>query len=188
MKLGTAIAACAAMALSAQASAQGFFGGSLGRSDIDASIASGLITSGTIDGKDSAFKLFGGYFFGPHFGAEAAYVDLGAAGYSGSFFGTPVSGGSVDIWGYNIAALARFPLGERFALFGKLGLFLWESEASDVTGGAPFSSTTKGWDGSFGLGASLRFTRSLSARLEWEQFSVGPSDAALLSLGLQYSF
>ncbi len=173
----------------AQSAHSFFFGASLGQSDIDESVAAGLLSSGSIEGKDDAFKVYGGGFFSPNFGAELAYVDLGEARYSGDFFGTPVTGGTVGIWGYNVAAVLRVPLGERFSVFGKLGVFLWESEASDLTGGDPFRSTTRGWDGgSFGIGVAWRFTGNLSARAEFEQFPVDTSDASLLSLGLQYSF
>ena len=166
-----------------------FFGGSLGESDIDHSVAAGLITSGSIEGKDTAFKLYGGGFFSPNFGAELSYVDLGELSYSGDFFGTPVTNGSVGIWGYNVAALARFPVTESFSLFGKLGVFLWESEANDITDGTPFSSTARGWDGgSFGVGADWRFAGSFSARVEWERFKIDDNDASLVSIGLQYRF
>lgn len=190
MNVKNAIVACVLLLPSASAGAQSFFfGGSFGKSDIDESIAGALITSGSIDGKDSAFKIFGGGFFSPHFGAELSYVDLGEATYSGDFFGTPVTNGRMGIWGYNVAALARFPLGERFSLFGKLGVFLWEAEESDVFGGTPFSTTTRGWDGgSFGFGAAWRFTRNLAARVEWERFPIDTSDASLVSIGLQYRF
>lgn len=43
------------------ASAQAFVGASVGQSDIDEDITAGLITSGSTDSKDTAFKLFGGY-------------------------------------------------------------------------------------------------------------------------------
>lgn len=185
-----AIVALMLSLLSANAAAQTYFlGGSLGQSDIDQSVAANLITSGGIDGKDTAFKLYGGGFFGKHLGAELAYIDLGEATYAGDFNGLSVTDGRVSLWGYNVAALLEYPLAERFSVFGKLGVFLWESEASDVTDGNPFSATSRGWDfGSFGVGATWRFTRSLSARVEWEKFPVGDADASLLSLGVQYSF
>jgi OmpA-OmpF porin, OOP family len=190
MPIKKAIVALALGLLSANAAAQTYFlGGSLGKSDIDESLVSGLITSGSIDGKDTAFKVYGGGFFGKHLGAELAYIDLGEASYSGTFFSASVSGGRASVWGYNVAALFEYPVGERFSLFGKLGVFLWESEQSDVFDGTPTSNTLRGWDfGSFGVGATWRFTRSLSARVEWEKFPVGDADASLLSLGVQYSF
>ena len=76
MQIRKALAACALLlsgALTAsQASAQFFVGGSIGQSDIDDEITTGLITSGTVDGKDTAWKIFGGYMFNRHFGVEAA--------------------------------------------------------------------------------------------------------------------
>lgn len=178
-----------ALLFSATASAQGYFGGSLGASDFDDDIASGLITSGSVDGSDTGLKLFGGWRFGPHVGAELAFLSLGSARYGGEFFGTPVTGGKIDLWGYNVAAVLSFPVGQRAAIFGKLGLFLWESEVGDVTGGVAFSETVRGWDsGSFGIGVEWSFARNLSLRAEWEQFPVGSSDVRLLSAGVQYNF
>lgn len=176
--------------LSANAAAQTYFlGGSLGQSDIDDSLVSGLITSGSIDGKDTAFKIYGGGFFGKHLGAELAYLDLGEASYAGNFNTLSVTNGRFSLWGYNVAALLEYPVSERFSVFGKLGVFLWESEGSDVTDGDPFSTTSRGWDfGSFGVGATWRFTPRVAARVEWERFPVGDADASLLSLGLQYNF
>lgn len=183
----------AALALSgalaaAQASAQGFVGGSIGQSDIDDEIASGLITSGTVDGKDTAWKIFGGYMFNRHFGLEAAYVNLGEVTYSGSFFGSPVTGGKVEVTGFNISALGSYPVNEQFSVFGKIGLFLWDAEASDTTGGVPFSATDDGVDLSFGIGVGYYFTRNLGVRAEWEFFETSNADANLISIGLLWRF
>lgn len=174
-----------------QASAQAFIGGSFGKSDIDRELTTGLITSGTVDGKDSGFKVFGGYMFSRNFGVEAAYVDLGEVSYSGSFFGAPVTGGKVEVTGFNIAALGSFPINEQFSIFGKLGLFIWDTEASDVTGGVPFTAKDDGSDISFGLGVSYNFTRNLAVRAEWEKFKVelgAEADADLLSIGIVWRF
>jgi opacity protein-like surface antigen len=64
---------------------------------------------------------------------------------------------------------------------------MWEAEASDTTGGAPFSEKADGTDLSFGLGVSYSFTRNLSVRAEWERFDVD-ADVDLLSVGLVYRF
>lgn len=185
-----------------QASAQGFYiGGSVGKSDIDDDIAiPGLITSGTVDGKESGFKIFGGYQFNQNFGVELAYVDLGKATYNGTFFGSPVTGGKVEITGFNFSAVGTLPLNPSFSLFGKVGLFFWEAEASDVTGGVPFSSADSSSDLSVGVGMSYNFTKNFGARVEWERFKAGGEDFLgfssatgsasinLLSLGLVYKF
>jgi OOP family OmpA-OmpF porin len=171
-----------------QASAQGFYmGGSVGKSDFDDSNTTGLITSGTVDGKDTGFKIFGGYQFNQNFGVELAYVDLGKASYSGFFGAAPVTGGTVKTSGLNISAVGTLPLGSGFALFGKAGLFAWEAKANDVTGGVPFSEKKDGADLSLGIGASYDFTKNFAIRAEWERFkAVGDID--LLSIGVVYKF
>jgi len=172
-----------------QAPAQGFYiGGSVGQSDFDKSNAvPDLITSGSVDGTDTGYKIFGGYQFNQHFGLDLAYVDLGKAGYSGTFSGASVTGGTVKTSGLNFSAVGTLPLGTSFALFGKVGFFVWEAKANDVTGGVPFSGKEDGTDLSYGLGASYNITKNVSVRAEWERFkAVGDID--LLSVGLVYKF
>jgi OOP family OmpA-OmpF porin len=192
MKIRKAFAACALTlsgALAAtQASAQAFVGGSIGQGDIDDEITSGLIDSGSVDGKDTAWKIFGGYMFNKNFGVEAAYVDLGEVSYSGLFGGAPVTGGAVELTGFNISALGSYPINEQFSVFGKIGLFLWDAEASDTTGGVPFSAKDDGTDVSFGVGLGYNFSRNLGVRAEWEMFKTDDADASLISVGVLWRF
>jgi OOP family OmpA-OmpF porin len=192
MKINKVVVA-SALALSGllaatQASAQAFVGASIGQSDVDEDITAGLITSGSVDSKDNAFKVFGGYMFNRHFGVEGAYVDLGEVSYSGSFGSAAVNGGKVETTGFNVAALGSYPVTEAFSVFGKIGLFIWEAEASDTTGGVPFSEKTDGTDISFGLGLNYQFTRNLGVRAEWERFKLDEADADLISVGIVWKF
>jgi OOP family OmpA-OmpF porin len=192
--LAATLLALGGLVAASQASAQGIYiGASAGTSNFDDDIATGLITSGTVDTGSSGFKLFGGYQFGEHFGVELAYVDLGKADYSGSYFGAPVTGGKVEIWGLNMSGVGILPLNSTFAVFGKVGLFAWEAKAKDTTGGAQFSGYSSGADFSLGAGLSVRFTKNISARVEWERFGLTGADfdlgnADLLSLGIVYKF
>lgn len=192
MKLSTVLAASvfaiSGMLAANQASAQAYLGASIGQSDIDDEVAAGLISSGPVDGKDTAWKLYGGYMLNRNFGIEAAYVDLGEATYSGDFFGDPVTDGKVKVTGFNIAGIGKLPISEQFSLFGKLGLFIWEVEASDITAGAPFSTAADGTDLSFGVGAGYDFTPNLGVRAEWELFKTDDVDASLISIGLVWRF
>ncbi|HEX7221435.1 MAG TPA: outer membrane beta-barrel protein [Burkholderiales bacterium] len=188
MTIGRAMIAAALVLAASQASAQAYLGGSVGQSDIDEQITTGLITGGSVDGKDNAFKIFGGYMFNRHFGIEGAYVDLGEVSYSGNFFGTPVTGGRVEVTGINISALGALPVNEQFSVFGKIGLFLWDAEANDTTGGAAFSAKEDGTDLSFGVGVGYHFTRNLGIRAEWEMFDTNDADASLLSVGVLWRF
>jgi hypothetical protein len=188
------IFAAAALGLAAllpmpHASAQGFhIGAGFGQSDADAGNAvPDLITSGSFDGSDSGLKLFFGVQFNPNLGLEIAFIDLGEATYSGTFFGTPVTNGRLETSGFNFAFVGTVPLNPSFSLFGKAGFFSWESEARDVTGGFQFSSRVTGTDLSYGFGGSFHVTRNFSLRVEWEQFEA-VDDVSLLSIGAAFRF
>ena len=180
------------LAVAPQAPAQGNFyiGGSIGSSDIDSSIAvsNGLITSGSVDGKDVGIKLFGGFQLSPNLALELAYVDLGTVNYSGSFGAAPVFGGRLEITGLNVSAVGTFPVNPGFGIFGKVGVFAWETRANDVTNGIPFAQTRDGSDLSVGLGMEFSVTKNSSVRAEWEQFKIGSDNASLLSAGFVVRF
>jgi len=196
-RLTLAAAAAASCFFAAPALAQVYVGFSFGRADVDPEIAiPGLIDPGAtarFDGKDGAFKLFGGYQFNQNFALEAAIVDLGDVRYSGSFtdpaLGTlPVSNGRVQNSGLNLSAVGVLPLGSNFVVFGKAGVFLWYSEARDNTGGFAFYSEDDGVDLSLGLGASLALGQRVSLRLEWERFDMSNVAVDLVTLGVAFRF
>jgi OOP family OmpA-OmpF porin len=171
-----------------QAMGQFYLGGSFGKSDFDNGNAiPDLITSGSVDGSDSGLKIFGGYQFNKNLALELSYVDLGKASYSGTFFGAPVTGGSVDTTGLNFSVVGILPLNPSFELFGKVGLFAWEAQARDTTGGVPFSGKDDGADLSVGIGASYNISKNFSVRAEWEQFKAVDT-ISLLSLGIVFKF
>ena len=196
--LVTAALALAGLIAVPLASAQGFYiGAGAGSTSFDSDITSGLITSGTVDKSSSGYKLFVGYEFNQYFGLEGAYVDLGKATYSGSYYGVPVTGGKVEVWGLNLSAVGTYPLNSTFAVFGKVGLFAWEAKSKDTTGGIGFSDNLNGADFSLGAGLGVRFTKNLSARIEWERFGLGGSNyyysydlgnVDMLSVGIVYKF
>lgn len=172
----------------APAAAQAYIGFGAGKSDYDSgNMIPDLITSGSVDGKDTGYKIFGGYQFNPYFAVEVAYVDLGKASYSGNFGVAPVTGGSLETWGLNASAVGILPVGAHFELFGKLGILGWESKARDTTGGVPFTGKADGGDLSFGAGVALHFTKNVGIRAEWERFKA-VDDIDLLSLGLVFKF
>jgi OOP family OmpA-OmpF porin len=176
--------------LSGSALAQPYIGFSAGQADVDESMAiPGLVDpGGRVDGKDGAFKLFGGFQFNQNFALEAALVDLGDVSYSGTFAGASVTGGRIQNSGLNLSAVGVVPLGQTFVLFGKVGMFLWYSEATDVTGGFAFRSEEDGADLSVGLGASVAIGQKVSLRAEWERFDMSNVDVDLVTLGFAYRF
>ena len=192
--LAVAALAAGGFFFSAPAAAQFYIGFSFGQAEVDRNfiIPELVDADGTIDGKDSAFKLFGGYQFNRNFALEVAAVDLGDMSYSGTGSTGPitgtVTGGRVQNGGLNVSAVGVLPLGERLAFFGKAGIFLWSSEATDITGGVPTISEEDGSDLSLGLGASFALTPQASLRAEWERFEMSSTDVDLVSVGFAFSF
>ena len=176
--------------LSGSALAQPYIGFSAGQADVDETMAiPGLVDPGArYDGKDGAFKLFGGYQFNPNFALEAALVDLGDVSYSGTFAGATVTGGRIQNSGLNLSAVGVVPLGQKLVLFGKVGMFLWYSEATDVTGGFGFRGEEDGADLSVGLGASIAIGQRVSLRAEWERFDRKDFNIDLVSAGAVLKF
>lgn len=187
-KIAAVLLVLSGLAAAPHALAQFYFGGSFGKSDLDSgNVVPDLITSGSVDGDDSGFKIYGGYQFNPHFGLEITYVDLGNARYSGNFGPATVTGGSLETTGANFSAVGTIPLNPAFSLFGKLGFFVWEQKARDTTNGLPFSGKDDGADLSLGLGANINLTRNVSLRVEWERFEAFDS-IDFLSAGVLFRF
>jgi OmpA-OmpF porin, OOP family len=175
---------------SAQGTERFYVGASAGASDMDNSVATGLITSGTVDGNGSGSKIYAGFRGDHNLALEFAWVDLGEARYGGTYYGAPVTGGKVKISGLNLSVVGLVPATPHFQLFAKAGLYAWQAQASDVTGGVPFSDSIDSVNLSLGLGANYYFAENIGARIEWEHFDLdlrnawGPSAADLGSAGL----
>ena len=165
-----------------------YVGASIGQSDVETSIASPLITSGTVDGKDNAFKIFGGLQWHPNWAAEIAYVDLGTVSYSGSFVGIPVTNGTIEVTGFSLGIVGNLPLGDRFSVHGKFGFWGYEQVARDTSGGLPFNDTASDSDIFFGLGAGFQITKMVGVRLEWEQYQMNADKANLATVGVLFRF
>jgi hypothetical protein len=187
--LAAAVLVLGAATALAQESGQGFYMGvSAGATDADdGNVVPLLVTSGTIDGKDNGVKLFGGFRFSRNVAFEMAWVDLGEVAYSGEFLGTPVMYGTLETSGLNMSIVGTVPVNPSFSLFGKIGLFTWDADMRDVTGGFGYWQTTYDVDISYGFGASIHFDKNVAVQVEWEQFEAIDS-ISLLSVGLVYSF
>jgi OOP family OmpA-OmpF porin len=177
-------AAC--MAISAPAIAQQsdvgwYVGGSYGMTNID------VDTGGpgfSVDGDDSGFKIYGGFQFTKHWGAEVGYVDFGKAGIRGSVIGIPFTG-DLGITAFTLAGTGTLPLGTNFALLGKVGLAQWEADAS-VSGAG--SASDSGSDMFYGIGARYSFNKNLSVQAEYEVLDMDVDSVTMMSIGLRYKF
>ena len=129
------------------------------------------------DDKDNAWKFFAGYQLTPNFAVEVGYNNLGTAKATGS--GSLGSVETADLSALELTALASWPLGNRFAVYGKLGVFYGEMEAgNDNAVPAVFPPPPRrGWvsdshtDLTFGIGASYTLTGNAAFRVEWQRFN-----------------
>ena len=152
----------------------GFYAGaSIGQATIDA--CSGV---SNCDDDDTAWKIFGGWELNPNLAFEGAYVDFGEA--SGSIGSSRVS---TEVDGWSLAAKGMLPLNEKFGVFGKLGMIMWDAEGD----GAASGNDDDGTDLMFGLGAQYMFADKYGIVGEWEWYDID-DDIDLFSIGVLIKF
>lgn len=125
--------------------------------------------------KASAKGLLG-YQFSRIIGMEVQYADLGSRTVNGAF-GSLHGSGSTSASQYSFAFTGAIPIGDNFALFGKLGDSRNHMNASNFCIGTPGVGsgycTQYGGNKSdvmWGIGASYAFNPHVSIRLEYEDF------------------
>jgi OOP family OmpA-OmpF porin len=177
------LARCALGALlciaSLPAAAQGYFGISTGSTAADFCSQFAGIGLTSCDDKDTGFKFFGGARVNPNLALELGWVDLGEVTATG-----PGGTARIAVDGLQFSVLGIAPVNERFHLFGKFGLYLWDASVA-----APgLALTEDGTDIVFGFGLGWSMTDHVQLRAEWEKFDVDGVDIDMLSVGLQYNF
>lgn len=162
------------------ASAGGYLGAGAGITTVDVCDDVTTVFPGlNCDDEDTGLKIFGGFKANEHFAIEGLWADLGEVSVSG-----PGGSGTVGVDGFGIAAVGIIPLNEKFGIFGKLGMFMW-----DLSGGGGLSAASDdGTDLMFGAGVSWNLTEKLGLRAEWERFDIDGDDIDFLSIGAQFNF
>jgi OmpA-OmpF porin, OOP family len=132
------------------------------------------------DTKDTAWRILAGYQFNRNLAAEIGYHNFGAAKFTGPGFDEKVEGSAWELVG-----IGAFPLGNAFAVYGKLGGYYGKFEG----GGA--SDTNTGL--TFGIGGQFDVARNIGLRLEWQRYNdMGENDAKadvdVMSFGIVYRF
>lgn len=149
---------------------------------------------GSCKDTDTAFKVYGGAHFTKNWGGEIGYADLGKTKADGIFLGTPINA-EIKVSGIYLDGTGTLPLGDKFSIFGKVGVFAWflDSNAS-ISGSGSSSDSTNGTCLTYGIGVQFDITKSLGVRAEWEEFNkigddtTGKSDVSFGSVGIVYKF
>jgi hypothetical protein len=148
---------------------KGFYlGAGLGISQVEMSAGPVIIDSG-----DTATKMFVGYRLpysprGINIALEGAYMDLGNA------HDTPMDSTiSLKVDGFDLSALAYFPITRRWDMFAKTGAYFWDAELNGWVPGAPgFTDSDSGTDLALGFGAAFNTGTALGLRLEVNRLSL----------------
>ncbi len=169
-----------------------YAGGAIGRSSFSLSSSSSAPVpwGGEKNSKaGTAYKLYGGYRLTENFGVEAGYARLGRVSQWTSAYGvfTQQSGSGQAFYA---AATARLPLGDAFAINGRLGISRGRISGSDnaVAGSQRFSGSSTGVMA--GFGAEYRVTQNLAITADYDYFGKLSKQAkgGMLTVGLKASF
>ena len=132
-----------------------------------------------LDGDASGMRVTFGYAFNDYFAAELAHTDFG--NLEQSALGLALS---AEADGQELAILGRMPLGERLAVFGRLGYLSWDGE----TGVDSDTVSTSGNDVSMGAGIEFALGESLSLSMSGTRYRIDDLDFAVLGLGIRFRF
>ena len=148
----------------------GYFGGSIGQTDID--------TSGFDDG--DSYSIAAGYRVSKNFAVEVSYIDLGESEDNIA----PVW--TIESDGFNFSAVGIIPVNDKIELFGKVGMFMWDASLDEAGTGELVSDD--GTDLSLGLGATANLTDQFSVVFEYQQFDIDGDDVTNISIGARFNF
>jgi len=131
------------------------------------------------DDSDIAIGIFGGYQFHKNFGAELGYTDLGKASAPGA--------GDAKAKGFELSGIGTFPINERFSIYGKLGFFRWDVDAS--------GQSETGTDLTYAVGVQWNFTKQLGLRAQYQVYkdvgdaaTTGTTDVDVIGIGVVFKF
>jgi hypothetical protein len=146
-----------------------FVGG--GSSNFGASGPQNATFNGTVDDTDSVFEAGVGFAVLDFLALEAGYCDPGKLTYDGTSSGGDITG-SIDVDGFEVAAVGRYPLGPSVDAEARLGAFFWDGTETehqdDGKGGITDSSSDDdGVDLLYGLGLRAGLTPNIGGRIEW---------------------
>ncbi len=154
-------------------------------------ISGPLISS---DDKDSSFKFFYGHQVSEVIALEFGYTDLGNVSATESSLGI-VDTYEFEVSGISLSALGKLPVSDRVDLFGRIGVFLWDSDftvclpsASGCIGGSDDGS-----DLLYGFGIDFKINDKIRLRGEYEMLDVdvvkaGAGEFSVLSGNLVFDF
>ncbi|MBI3713872.1 MAG: outer membrane beta-barrel protein [Burkholderiales bacterium] len=155
--------------ISAQASAESYFGGSVGRTNWDFDCA------GATHCQKSAgsWKLYGGNDFSPYFAVEGSYIYMNEVSVNVGTVGI-----NFNARGGDVAAVVKTPAWKGLHGFAKLGGVFMKGEIIAAVGGVSGSEAHYSAQPLVGFGGVYQLDQKLSVRLELDTRKVKISHVA----------
>ncbi len=189
--LGIAFGACAQSSQSGLAREIGDSSAKADKSFIDLSVGKSTYNTscGNVAGLScsrgtTSYSLTAGNMITENLGIELSAMNFG---------NTDRAGGSVSARGLNLAAVGHVPMGDTFALEGKIGPTFGVTKVSvPAMAGLP-SGKERGLGLGYGVALDVNFARGLHGSVGWEQHDFkfagqGRSAVSNVTLALGYSF
>jgi hypothetical protein len=189
--LGIAVGACAQSSQSSLAKEIGDSAPQAGRSFVDLSVGKatyntscGNVAGLTCSRGTTSYSLTAGNMITDNVGVELSAMNLGKADRAG---------GSVIARGINLSAVGRVPLGESFALEGKVGPTYGITRVSTPVESGLASGRATGVGLGYGVALDVNVARGLHGSIGWEQHDFkfagqGRSNVSNLTLAVGYTF
>jgi OmpA-OmpF porin, OOP family len=134
-------------------------------------------------GKDKSIRGLAGYEFNRFFAAEAGYVDTGTQ--KDDVVGFRVRRSSNGVF---LTFLAKYPVGEHFAPYAKLGGMSYEIDTSVSNDVLSLQGYDKGEDFTYGGGLEFKVGDHLRLRADYEKVRVPDVAFDIYSLGAAWKF
>ena len=187
-----------------------YMGGAIGNAvtDVDAeAFENGLVDAGfnvsdvTLGDDSYGWKIFVGYMFNDYIGLQASVLDLGGLE---SHLTAAVPPDQIDDLlristnllpgrgrGFLADVVLQYPISDRFAIYGTLGMFLAEPSTKQtvVAGGTGSASRSEGDDDfSASIGVSYAVGKRATVKLAWERYDIDGLKTDFPMVAVQFVF
>lgn len=148
----------------------------------------------SLDQRDRAGKLFGGYRFNPHLAVEAQYMDFGSSTAKYALT-TGAAKEEFTVHAMSVAAVGILPVADSISLFAKIGPAATTAKTSVNASALGAAGTAKKTVLLAGVGATFQVTDSFHVRAEYERLgqvgkagTPGRATPSAFTVGVGYKF
>lgn len=137
-----------------------------------------------VDASSTAYRITVGWRFSDYLAVEGGYNNFGDFDQTFDIDGTPTEV-SLKADGFTFGGIGILPLGERFALFARAGLFFWDGDAdiNNVTQASPEDTNLY-----LGVGARMTLSERFALTADVSRYDLEDSASSVLSIGVDIQF